>query len=112
MQDEPDLDIQPLIKQKSSLKVGKFFPILSTPPHCMESIEVDLNDNEDDPGIYGKTIGGVGDGMHLITPSFIKTKDKIRDQLLMNFTYFSKLMCTNIDGLKIHPVSTDKPLPI
>jgi hypothetical protein len=30
----------------------------------------------------------------------------------MNFAYFSELMFTNIDGLKIHPISTDKPLPI
>ncbi len=112
MQDEPDLDIQLPIKQKSSLKVCKFFPIFSTPPHRTESIEADLYNDEDDPGIYSKTIDGVGDGSHLITASFVKTKDKIRDQLLMNFAYFSKLMCTNINGLKIHPISTDKPLPI
>ncbi len=73
---------------------------------------MDLEDNEDDPGIYNKTIDGVGVGTHLITASFMKTKDKIRDQLLMNFAYFSKLMYTNIDGLKIHPVSTDESLPI
>ncbi len=30
----------------------------------------------------------------------------------MSFAYFSELMFTNIDGLKIHPISTDKPLPI
>jgi hypothetical protein len=112
MQDEPDLDVQPPIKQKSSLKVGKFFPLFSTPPHRTESIEAELDSNEDDPGIYSKTIDGVGDGMHLITASFVKTKDKIKDQLLINFAYSSELMCTNIDGLKIHPISTDKPLPI
>jgi hypothetical protein len=78
----------------------------------MEPIEVDLDGNKDNPGIYHKTIDGVGDGTHLITASFVKTKDKIRDQLLMNFAYFSKLMFTNIDGLKIHLISTDKPLPI
>jgi hypothetical protein len=112
MQDEPDLDVQPPIKQKSSLKVGKFFPVFSTPPHCTESIEAKLDDDEDDPGIYSKTIDGVGDETHLITTSFIKTKDKIKDQLLMNFAYFSELMCTNINGLKIHPISTNKSLPI
>jgi hypothetical protein len=47
----------------------------------------------------------------LITTSFIKTIDKIRDQLL-KINYFSKLLCTNIDGLKIHPISSNKPLPI
>jgi hypothetical protein len=61
---------------------------------------------------YSKTINGVSDGTHLMTTSFIKTKDKMRDQLLKNFTYCSKLMCTNINGLKIHPVSTNNPLPI
>jgi hypothetical protein len=63
-------------------------------------------------GIYSKTIDGVGDGTHFITASFIKTNDKIRGQLLIFFAYFSDLMHTNIDGLKIHPISTKKPLPI
>jgi hypothetical protein len=97
----------PAVRQKPSLKVSKLFPVFSTPSHRTNTIEVDLEDNEDDPGIYNKTIDGVGDGMHLITASFIKTKDKIRDQLLMNFTYFSELMYTSNNGLKIHPVSTD-----
>jgi hypothetical protein len=48
----------------------------------------------------------------LIIASFIKTNDKIRDQLLLNFAYFSELMCANIDGLKIHPISTSKPTPV
>jgi hypothetical protein len=30
----------------------------------------------------------------------------------MNFAYFSELMCTNIDGLKIHSISTNNPFPI
>ena len=107
MQEEPVHVPQPPVRQKPSLKVSKFFPVFSTPPHRTNTIEVDLEDNEDDPGIYNKTIDGVGDGMHLITASFIKTKDKIRDQLLMNFTYFSELMYTSNNGLKIHPVSTD-----
>jgi hypothetical protein len=59
-----------------------------------------------------KPIDGVGDGTHLITASFIKTNAKVRDQLLFFFVYFSNLMHANIDGLKIHPVSTEKPLPI
>jgi hypothetical protein len=101
MQDEPDLDIQLPIKQKASLKVGKFFFVFSTPPHHTESIEAELDNNEDDPGIYSKTIDGVDDGTHLITASFVKTKDNNRDQLLMIFAYFSEFMCTNIDGLKI-----------
>jgi hypothetical protein len=112
MQDEPDLEVQPPIKQKSSLKVSKFFPVFSTPSHRTESIKVDLDNNDDDPGIYSKTIDGVGDGSYLITASFIKTKDKIRDQLFINFAHFSDLMCTNIDGLAIQPISTNKPLPI
>jgi hypothetical protein len=78
----------------------------------MEPIEVNLDGDENNPGINHKTIDGVGDEMHLITASFVKTKDKIRDQLLVNFAYFSELMFMNIDGLKIHPISTDKPLHI
>jgi hypothetical protein len=42
----------------------------------------------------------------------MKTNDKIRDQLLNCFVYFSNLMHANIDGLKIHSISTEKPLPI
>ncbi len=57
-------------------------------------------------------VDGVGDGTHLVTASFIKTKDKIRDQLLVNFSYYTELLCSNIDGLKIHPIITNKPLPI
>jgi hypothetical protein len=38
--------------------------------------------------------------------------DKIRNQLLKHFVYFFNLMHANIDGLKIHPISTKKPLPI
>jgi hypothetical protein len=57
-------------------------------------------------------IDGVGNGTHLMIASFIKTNDKIRDLLVKNFAYFSGLMCASIDGLKIHPVSTGKPLPI
>ena len=34
----------------------------------------------------------------LIIASLIKTNDKIRDQLMTNFGYFSKLMHANIDG--------------
>ena len=64
------------------------------------------------PGIYSHTIDGVGDGMHLIIAFFVKTNDKIRNQLVINFGYFSKLMHANIDGLQIHPLNTDKLLPI
>jgi hypothetical protein len=88
-------------KPKSSMKAGKFFPIhSSTPPPCQkESTKTNPDDNEDDPGIYSCTINGVGDGTHLIIASFIKTNDKIQDQLLKNFMYFSELMHANINGL-------------
>jgi hypothetical protein len=46
------------------------------------------------------------------TASFIKTNDKIRDQLLNCFACFFDLMHANINGPKIHPISTKKPLPI
>jgi hypothetical protein len=45
----------------------------------MNSTEADLDDDKDDPGLYSKMIDGVGDGTRLITASFIKTNDKIRD---------------------------------
>jgi hypothetical protein len=50
----------------------------------MDSTTTDLDDDEDNPGLHGKMIDGVGNGMHLIIASFIKTDDKIRDQLLKN----------------------------
>jgi hypothetical protein len=101
-------------KPKSSLKAGEISPICSsTPPPCQkESAKTNPDDDEDDPGIYSHTIDGVGDGTHLIISSFIKTNDKIRDQLLKNFMYFSELMHANIDGIQIHPLSTEKSLPI
>jgi hypothetical protein len=97
------------------LTAGKFFPAHSTtpPPQQAEVIIIDPDGNEDanDPGIYNHTIDGVGDGTHLLIASFIKTNDKIWDQLVTNFGYFSELMHANIDGLQIHPLNTDKSLP-
>jgi hypothetical protein len=79
----PQNPILPLGIIKSSLKTEKFHPVFaSTPPPCQtESTNTDPDSKENDPGIYSKTIDGVGDGTHLITASFIKTNDKIRDQL-------------------------------
>jgi hypothetical protein len=101
-------------KPKSSLKAGKFFPDHSStpPPRQKESTKTNLDNDEDDPGIYSRTIDGAGDRMHLLIASFIKMNDKIRDQLLKNFMYFSELMHANMDGLQIHPLSTEKSLPI
>jgi hypothetical protein len=92
-------------KPKPSLKAGKFLPARSTtPPFCQaeaNTIDPDDKDDDDDPGIYNHTVEGVGDGMHLIIASFIKTNDKIWDQLVMNLGYFSELMHVNIDELQI-----------
>jgi hypothetical protein len=101
-------------KPKSSLKAGKFFPVCSStlPPPQKESTKTNPDNNEDDPGIYSHAINRVGDRTHLIIASFIKMNDKIQDQLLTNFKYFSELMHANIDGLQIHPLSTEKSLPI
>ncbi len=106
--------IQLPVTPKSSLKTGMFVPAFSvvTQPCPTDSTNTDLDDDKNYPGPYGKMIDGVSGGMHLITASFIKTNDKIRDQLLKNFSYFSKLMCANFDGLKIHPISTSNPLPV
>jgi hypothetical protein len=105
---------QPPVTPKSSLKAGKFvlaFTIV-TQSCPTDSTNADLDDDKDDPGLYGKMIDGVSNWMHLFIASFIKTNDKIRDQLLLNFAYFSELMCANIEGLKIHPISTGKPTPV
>jgi hypothetical protein len=71
---------------KSSLKAGKFVHAFSvvTQPCPTDSTTTDLDDDKDNPGLHGKMIDGVSNGMHLIIASFIKTNDKIRDQLLKN----------------------------
>jgi hypothetical protein len=81
----------------SSPKTGKFHPVITnTPPSRQtKSTSIDQDDKEDDPGIYSKTIDGVGDGTHLITASFIKMNDKIRDQLLKNL-FISLTSCLQI----------------
>jgi hypothetical protein len=72
------------------------------------------NDEDDasEPGVYSKLDEGVGDGTHFITASFVKTNEKIKDQLLTQVKYFMDLMCANIDGVKFHPLSTKRSLPI
>ena len=103
-------------KPKSSLKEGKFFPARTpTPPPLQVEVDIiDTDGDEDDnnPSIFNHTIDGIGDGTHLMIASFIMINDKIRDHLVTNFGYFSKLMHANIDGLQIHQLNTDKPLPI
>jgi hypothetical protein len=110
----PQYPILPPGQIKSSLKMVKFHLVIAStpPPRQIMSTSTEPDNEKDDPNIYRKIIDGVGDGTHLITPSFIKTNDKIRDQLLKQIVYFSDLMYANIDGLKIHAVSTKKPLPI
>jgi hypothetical protein len=78
------------LNQKLSLKPGKFDPaiILKTPPRNKDSTIPGQDDNEGEYGIHSKTIDGVGDGTHLITASFIKSKDKIRDYFLIISTNF------------------------
>jgi hypothetical protein len=111
----PEVLQSPPEKPKPSLKVGKFFPIFAdtTPPRRINDASP-IEDDEDsgEPGIYSKTQDGAGDGTHYITASFVKSNDKIKDQLLSHFKYFLELMCANIDGLKIHPVNTERKLPI
>jgi hypothetical protein len=80
----PQYPILPPGQIKSSLKMGKFHPVIAStpPPRQIKSTSVEPDDEEDDPSIYSKTINGVGDETHLITASFIKTNNKIRDQVL------------------------------
>ena len=73
-------------------QAGNPSPACSTTPPLQQAevIIIDLDGDEDDnnPGIYSHTIDGVGNGTHLIIASFIKTNDKIRDQLVKIFSYF------------------------
>jgi hypothetical protein len=106
--------VLPPTKPKASLKSSKFFPVFAeqTPPRLAD---VHIKDDEDDvsePGVYSKLEEGVGDGTHFITASFVKTNEKIKDQLLTQVRYFMDLMCANIDGVKFHPLSTERSLPI
>ncbi len=110
----PDVIISLPEKPKPSLRAGKFFPVFSntTPPWQQDEAKMEGNEDSKEPGIYLKTIDGAGDGTHYITDSFVKNNDRIKDQLLTHFTYFLELMCTNIEGLKIHPVNTERKLPV
>jgi hypothetical protein len=106
--------VLPPTKPKASLKPSKFFLVFAeqTPPRLAD---VHMKDDEDDvsePSVYSKLDEGVGDGMHFITASFVKTNEKIKDQLLTQVRYFMDLMCANIDGVKFHPLSTERSLPI
>ena len=62
--------------------------------------------------MYSKLDGGIGDGTHYITTSFVKSNNKIKNQLLTQVRYFIDLMSANIDGVKFHPLSTERSLPI
>jgi hypothetical protein len=102
--------IPPPDKPKTSLKVSKLFLLFSnsTPPWHNNGADNGEVEDDNKPGIYSKILDGAGDGTHYITASFVKSNDKIKDQLLTHFKYFLKLMCENIEGLKIHPVNTEK----
>ena len=104
----------PPTKPKTSLKPSKFFPVFAeqTPPCIADYNEERDEDNVSKPGVYSKLDQGVGDGTHYITASFVKTNEKIKDQLLTQVKYFLDLMCANIDGVKFHPLSTERSLPI
>jgi hypothetical protein len=104
----------PSTKPKASLKPSKFFPLFTdqTPPRQTDIPNGNDSDDKDKPGVYSKLDEGVGDGTHYITASFVKSNNKIKDQLLTQVRYFLDLMNANIDGIKFHPLSTKKSLPI
>ena len=112
--EEKGLPVLPPTKPKASLKPSTLFPIFAdqTPPRLADSRYKDDEDEEDEPGVYSKLDEGVGDGTHYITASFVKTNEKIKDQLLTQVRYFLDLMSANIDGVKFHPLSTERSLPI
>jgi hypothetical protein len=76
--------ILPPTKPKASLKPRKFFPVFAdqTPPCQTEICNEDDGEEEDEPGVYSKLDKGVSDGTHYITASFVKSNNKIKDQLL------------------------------
>jgi hypothetical protein len=82
-------------------------------PPCQTDIP-NGNDSDEEVklGVYSKLDEGVGDGTHYITAFFVKSNNKIKDQLLVQVRYFLDLMNANIDGIKFHPLSTKKSLPI
>jgi len=104
----------PHTKPKTSLKPSKFFPVFAeqTPPCITDYTNEGDEDEDEEPGLYSKLDKGVGDGTHYITASFVKTNEKIKDQLLTQVKNFLELMSANIDGVKFHPLSTDRSLPI
>jgi hypothetical protein len=106
--------IPPPTRPKASLKPSKFYPVFAeqTPPRQADARMEDGDDDGSEPGVYSTLDEGVGDGTHFITASFVKTSEKIKDQLLTQVRYFMDLMCANIDGVKFHPVSTERSLPI
>jgi hypothetical protein len=106
--------VLPPTKPKASLKPSKFFPVFAeqTPPRLADVYMKHDEDDDSEPGVYSKLDEGVGDGTHFITASFVKTNEKIKDQLLTQVKYFMDLMCANIDGVKFHPLSTERSLPI
>jgi hypothetical protein len=69
----PQVPLDPILPPgqiKSSLKTGIFHPFIASipPPRQTDSTGADPDNKEDDPGIYCKTINGIGDGTHLILP--------------------------------------------
>jgi hypothetical protein len=103
----------PPTKPKTSLKPSKLFPVFAeqTPPRIADYTNEGDEDEDEEPGVYSKLDEGVGDGTHYITASFVKTNKKIKDQLLTQVRYFLDFMCANIDGMKFHPLSTERSLP-
>jgi len=106
--------VLPPTKPKASLKPSKFFPVFAeqTPPCLADAHMKDDEDDAGESGVYSKFDKGVGDGTHYITASFVKTNENIKDQLLMQVRYFMDLMCANIEGVKFHPLSTERSLLI
>ncbi len=69
--------IPPPAKPKTTLKASNFFPIATNtlPPPKQDNIDA-IEDN-DEPRIYSTMLDGVGDGLHFITASFVKSNNKI-----------------------------------
>ncbi len=104
----------PPTKPKASLKPRKFFPVFAErmPTRQTDIPNVDDGDEKDKPRVYAKLDKGVGDVTHYTTALFVKSNNKIKDQLLTQVRYFLDLMNANIDGIKCHPLSTERSFAI
>jgi hypothetical protein len=81
----------------SALRTSSFVPVPSNPvPSTKDAVDMEPNFFE------GTNQDGVGPSPHFITISFVKNKDKIRDQLVAALTSTVGLLCKHLPDALIH----------